>query len=343
MADITITPIGATDRVRDIVVRYGFIAITVLLFVFFAATQPQFAQVGPIFAMLKYASVTAILGLAVMFSMIVGGLDLSIGSVAGLAVQLAAMSMVFYNLTGVVAVGVALLGGLVVGIINAVLIVVCRIPDLLATLGMMFVVQGGKLILVMGQSISSGMVMPNGSTAPGKFDPNFILIDRGAIGPISFPVIIMVVLVVASWFVLTRTSWGRMLYAIGANPEAARLSGIRVGLHRGLAYIVSSVLASVAGVILVARLGQGDINAGSSSLLEAVAVALVGTSVLGLNKPNAWGTALGAVLMSIVLTGLTMFGFQYYQQDTAKGVVLIIALLFSFTLSRKKARYVPAT
>ena len=77
MADITITPIGATDRVRDIVVRYGFIAITVLLFVFFAATQPQFAQVGPIFAMLKYASVTAILGLAVMFSMIVGGLDLS--------------------------------------------------------------------------------------------------------------------------------------------------------------------------------------------------------------------------------------------------------------------------
>jgi simple sugar transport system permease protein len=331
------------DLVRDIVVKYGFIAITVGLFVFFAFAQPAFAQPASLFTMLKFASVTAILGLAVMFSMVVGGLDLSIGSVAGLGVQLAAMTMVFYNLTGYVAVGVALLAGIVVGIVNAFLIVVCKIPDLLATLGMMFVVQGAKLIPVFGQSISSGMIMPDGSTAPGRFDPGFILIDRGSIGPVPIPVVIMIVLAALSWFVLTKTSWGRILYAIGSNPEAARLAGIRVGLHHGLAYVISSFLASVAGVILVARLGQGDINAGSSALLDAVAVALVGTSVLGIGKPNAWGTLLGAVLMAILLTGLTMYGFQYYEQDTAKGIVLIVALLFSFTLSRRKTRYTPAT
>ncbi|GAA1954852.1 ABC transporter permease [Microbacterium aquimaris] len=331
------------DLVRDAVVKYGFIAVTVIAFVFFALTQPAFATPESLFSMLKFASVTAILGLGVMFSMIVGGLDLSIGSVAGLAVQLVAVTMVFYNLTGVTAVGVALVAGLLVGVLNAFLIVVCKIPDLLATLGVMFVIQGVKLIPVAGQSVSSGMILPGGETAPGKFDPAFLLIDRGTIGPVPIPVVIMLVLVVASWFVLTRTSWGRVLYAVGANPEAARLSGIRVGLYRGGAYVVSALFASVAGIILVSRIGQGDVNAGSSSLLEAVAVALVGTSVLGMGKPNAWGTLLGAVLVAIVLTGMTMAGFQYYFQDTAKGLVLIVALLFSFTLSRRKSRYSPAT
>lgn len=331
------------DRARDLIVKYGFIAVTVIAFVYFALTQPAFATADSLFSMLKFASVTAILGLGVMFSMIVGGLDLSIGSVAGLAVQLAAMCMVFYNLTAVVAVSVALLAGVVVGVINAFLIVACRIPDLLATLGMMFVVQGAKLLPVAGQSVSSGMVMPNGAIAPGKFDPVFLMIDRGTVGPVPLPVVIMLVLVLLSWFVTTRTAWGRQLYAIGANPEAARLAGVRVGLNRGLAYIVSSVFASIAGIILVSRIGQGDVNAGASSLLEAVAVALVGTSVLGIGKPNAWGTLLGAILVAIVLTGMTMAGFKYFEQDTAKGIVLIVALLFSFTLSRRKMRYTPAT
>lgn len=347
MADTSTVPtqprLSAGDRIRDIVVKYGFIAVTVIAFVFFAVTEPAFATQASLFSMLKFASVTAILGLGVMFSMIVGGLDLSIGSVAGLSVQLAAMTMVFYNLTAGMAVTFVLIAGLLVGLINAFLIVVCKIPDLLATLGMMFVIQGAKMIPVFGQSVSSGMMMPDGSSAPGKFDPAFLLIDRGSIGPVPVPVIIMLVLVTICWFVLTKTSWGRILYAIGANPEAARLSGIRVGFHRGAAYVVSSVFASIAGMILVARIGQGDVNAGASSLLEAVAVALVGTSVLGMNKPNAWGTLLGAVLVVIVLTGMTMKGFEYYYQDTAKGLVVIIALLFSFTLSRKKARYTPAT
>lgn len=347
MADTTAIPAqlrpSPVDRVRDIVVKYGFLAVTVIAFVFFAVTEPAFATPNSLFSMLKFASVTAILGLGVMFSMIVGGLDLSIGSVAGLSVQLAAMTMVFYNLTAGMAVGIVLVAGLAVGLINAFLIVVCKIPDLLATLGMMFVIQGVKMIPVAGQSVSSGMVMPNGSSAPGKFDPVFLLIDRGSIGPVPVPVVLMLLFVLASWFVLTKTSWGRILYAIGANPEAARLAGIRVGLHRGAAYVVSSLFASVAGIILVSRIGQGDVNAGASSLLEAVAVALVGTSVLGLNKPNAWGTLLGAILVAIVLTGMTMMGFEYYYQDTAKGLVVIVALLFSFTLSRKKVRYAPAT
>jgi len=327
--------------VRDGVVKYGFIAVTILLFVYFAISEPSFRNVSTFFSMLKFASVVAILGLGVTFTMVVGGIDLSVGSVAGMSVTLAAMTMVFYAKTGPVAIVVVLIAGAVAGLVNALLIVWLKIPDLLATLAMMFVITGLKLIPVSGQTVSSGMIKPDGTNAPGRFTSDFLAIDRFKLGPIPLPVIIFLLLAVLSWFFLTRTKWGRMMYAIGANPEASRLAGVRVPIYRGLAYVISGVFASIGGMILASRLGQGDISAGDSLLLEAVAVALVGTSVLGMAKPNAWGTILGAVLIGIVLTGLTIKGFPYYAQDVVKGLVLLVALVFSFTLSRQKARYVP--
>lgn len=333
-------------KVRDFVVKYGFIIITVVLLAYFMLTIPSFRNPDSFMSMLKFASVTAILGLGITFSMVVGGMDLSIGSTAGLAVQLAAMTMVFYNQVGGVAITVVLAGGLLVGLLNALLIVVLKVPDMLATLGMMFLIQGAKLIPVNGQSVSAGMVMSDGTQAPGRFTEGFLALDRTRI-PLGFvevplPVIITLALALGSWFFLARTKWGRMMYAIGSNPDAARIAGIRVGFYKGMAYVFSALFASVAGMILVARIGQGDVSAGASSLLEAVAVALVGTSVLGAGKPNAWGTVLGSVLIAILVTGLTMNGLPYYYQDTAKGAVLILALIFSYTISRKRSRFVPA-
>ncbi len=330
------------DRLQDYLVKYGFIVVTVVLFVWFAASEETFRMPNTILSMLKFTSVVAIVGLGVTVAMVVGGLDLSVGAVAGLSVTLSAMTMVIYGLTGPTAIVVVLIAGAAVGLFNAFLIVVLRIPDLLATLGTMFIIMGLKLLPVDGQSVSSGMTLRDGSVAPGKFTPDFLLIDRATIGPIPFPVILFVVLTAITWFFLTRTKWGRMMYAIGANPEASRLAGVRVKGYRALAYVISGVFASIGGLILASRIGQGDISAGNSLLLDAVAVALVGTSVLGIGKPNAWGTALGAVLIGIVITGLTIKGFPYYAQDIAKGVVLVVALIFSFTLSRKKTRYVPA-
>lgn len=329
------------NALRDGVVKYGFIAVTIILFAYFAITEPSFRTTTTFFSMLKFASVVAILGLGVTFTMVVGGIDLSVGSVAGMSVTLAAMTMVFYAKTGPVAIGVVLIAGALVGLVNALLIVWLKIPDLLATLAMMFIIMGLKLIPVSGQSVSSGMVMSDGTIAPGRFTSDFLAIDRLMLGPVPLPVVIFLVLAAGSWFFLTRTKWGRMMYAIGANPEASRLAGVRVPVYRGLAYVISGLFASIGGMILASRIGQGDISAGDNLLLDAVAVALVGTSVLGIAKPNAWGTILGAVLVGIVITGLTIKGFPYFAQDVVKGLVLLVALVFSFTLSRQKARYVP--
>ena len=330
-------------KAQEGIVKYGFIAVTIGLFGWFALTEETFRQPSTLFSMLKFTSVAAIVGLGVTFTMVVGGLDLSVGSIAGLGVTVSAMMMVIYNLTGIFSGVMVLVAGAVVGALNAVLIVWMKIPDLLATLGMMFIVMGLKLLPVEGQSVSSKMILRDGSVAPGKFTDGFLQIDRLKVWEIPLPVIIWLILTVLAWYLLTRTKYGRIMYAVGANPEAAKLSGIKIEWYRASAYVISGLFAATGGMILSSRIGQGDISAGNSLLLDAVAVALVGTSVLGAGKPNAWGTALGALLIGIVITGLTIKGFPYYAQDISKGIVLLLALVFSFTLSRKKARFVAAT
>lgn len=327
---------------RQLLVKYGFIAITVVFFVFFLFTEKGFRNVDTFFTMLKFVSVTAITGLGITVTMAVGGLDLSVGAAAGMSVTMAAMTMVIYDRSGPEAILVVLFVGALIGLANAFLIVVLRLPDLLATLSSMFLIMGLKLLPVDGLSISSGQQLPDGTVAPGKFRPGFLRIDRGLIWKIPYPVIIAAVLTVGTWFFLSRTKWGRLMYAIGANPEAARLAGARVGAYRALAYVISGVFASIAGLILASRIGQGDISAGNSLLLDSIAVALVGTSVLGANRPNAGGTALGAFLVGTLITGTTMRKYPYYSQDIVKGLVLLVALIISFTLSRAKSRHTPA-
>ncbi|MFJ8023845.1 ABC transporter permease [Streptomyces sp. NPDC096311] len=327
---------AVAHRIQNAVIKYGFIFVTVTLFAYFAISEPSFRDSATLLDTLRYVSVAAILGLGVTLTMAVGGMDMSVGAVAGLGVTVAAKTMVTYNQVGTVAILAVVAAGALAGLLNALLIVVLKIPDMLATLGTMFVIQGTKLILVDGQSITPGMTQSDGTTAPGRFTEGFLRIDRGTFLGVPVSVLIFGALTVVAWVFLARTRWGRVLYAIGANPEASRLAGIRVGAYRALAYVLSGVLASIGGLILASRIGQGDVSAGTSQLLEAVAVALVGTSVLGRGRPNVWGTALGAVLIGIITTGLTIEGLPYYTQDVVEGAVLILALVFSFTLSKRR-------
>lgn len=337
MSSVAASPLGGLGaKTVDAIATWGFVAVTVLLIVFFMITEPAFGTPENLTLMLKNVVPIGIAGLGVTLAMTVGGLDLSVGANAGFAVSIAAWTLVVAGQVGGVAVGVVLLSGALIGALNAVLIVFARIPDLLATLATMFTVVGLKLIIVDGKSISSQMTLSDGSTAPGRFTPDFLWVDRGMIGPIPVPVILFLGLTVLLWFVLDRTRWGRALAAVGSNPEAARLAGIPVRAYRAAAYIGCGILASIAGLVLAARIGQGDVSAGNSLLLDAVAVALVGVSVLGVGRPNAWGTALGAVLIAVMVTGFSMMGLPYYIQDFGKGIVLLVALLFSFTFRRRK-------
>ena len=319
-------------------IRYGFLIVMAVLMVVFGSVNPVFWNPANLFSILLGATVYGILALGVTFPLVIDGLDLSIGSVAALAVMISAYLMVVLEVNGVVTILVALFLGALIGAINGVLIVRVKIPDLLATLGMMFLVQGLQLIPSGGRSLGRGAVLAGGVTARGEFAGYVLFLGQGRIfGIVPMAVAIMVVVALLVFVVLSLTRWGRIFYAIGSNAEAARLVGARVDRYRLAAYIVSGTIAALGGIVLAARVGRGDVQSGGTLLLDSIGSALIGFAVLGVRKPNPFGTVVGAVFISMLLNGLTMMNMPYYVQDFVKGIVLVAALAFTFGLSKAKA------
>lgn len=322
----------------EFVVRYGVILVGVLIAVAFALLIPGFATPNTLVAILQTQAVAAIAALGMTLTAVVGDLDLSVGAVAGLSVTVAALVMVRWALTGGTAIVACLLAGLLVGCVNAALIVLLNVPPLLAALGTMFTVQGLKRWMVDGQTLITGLTLPSGEQLTGRFTDDFTAIDGSQVLGIPLSVYLFAVIAVLVWLFLERTRYGRVFYAVGGNAEAARLAGARVRRFQVGAYAISGLLAAVAGIILASRLRQGDVTAGDSALLDAVAMTLVGYAVLGAKKPNALGTVVGAIFIGLILQGLTQLGLPYYTQDLVKGLVLIFALLMSFSLRRRRRR-----
>ncbi|MCX7305011.1 MAG: ABC transporter permease [Hyphomicrobiales bacterium] len=325
---------------RDFAIKYGFIALLLGLIVFFTLATDGFASPQAAVFIFQSVAITGVLALGVTATLVVGGFDLSIGSVATTAMMAAAYAMVVLEQNALVAVVICIVIGVLVGLINGYLIVYMRVPDLLATLGMMFLLVGLQRIPTEGRSIATGMTMPDGSVANGTFSPAFLALGRHRFDffipnliPVS--VVVLLILAVLIWFFLEYTRFGRMMYAVGSNPRAAELAGAPVKAYKIWAYVISGVFASIGGILLAARLGRGDIASGNNLLLDSVAAALIGFAVLGAAKPNAFGTAIGALFVGVLLQGLTMMNAPYYTQDFVKGAVLVVALVFTFALSNR--------
>lgn len=334
---------AATMGVRDYAIRYGFLALLAGLVIYFSLAADGFASPQSAVFIFQSVAITGILALGVTATLVVGGFDLSIGSVATTAMMASSYVMVVLGGDAQTAVLVCLAVGVVVGLINGFLIVYMRVPDLLATLGMMFLLVGLQRIPTEGRSIATGMTMPDGSVANGTFSPEFLALGRHRFDlflpnllPVS--VVVLVVLAILIWFFLEHTRFGRMMYAVGSNERAAQLAGAPVNAYKIWAYVISGVFASIGGILLAARLGRGDIASGNNLLLDSVAAALIGFAVLGAAKPNALGTAVGAVFVGVLLQGLTMMNAPYYTQDFIKGAVLVVALVFTFALSKRGKR-----
>ncbi|GAA3846146.1 ABC transporter permease [Sphaerisporangium flaviroseum] len=330
-------PVAALDRAASIGYRYGLLAVLAVMVVVFSLARPAFGTFGNALIVLQSVAIVAVVALGVTVSMAAGGFDLSAGANVGFVVMVTASAMVRFNLTGATAIVAGLLAGLLVAGVNVLLIVVAKVPDLVATLGTMFLFQGLALIITSGQSVSAGMTA-DGVTAPGRFTSGFVWLGAGTIASVPVPVIVMLVLAAAAYVFLGHTRWGRALYAIGGNPRASRLAGIRVDRYRALAYAVSGLCAAVGGILLSARLGRGDVGAGDPYLLQSVAAALIGFAVLGANRPNALGTLVGAVFVGVMISGLTMLNAPYYTQTFVQGALLVGSLVMSYTLTPGRRR-----
>ena len=331
---------GRTRReaFKRFAIRYGFLIVMAGLFIYFSVTEPAFLTPGNLFSMLLGVTVYGILALGVTFPLVADDVpDLSIGGVAALTVMISAYLMIVLQTSTVFAISFCLVLAALIGLINGILVVKVKIPGLLATLGMMFIAQGLQLIPSGGRSVGRGAVLAGGVTAEGRFSEAFLFLGQGRVfGIIPTPVLIMLAIALLVYAVLSLSRWGRVFYAIGSNAEAARLVGAKVDQYRIMAYVLSGTIAGLGGIVLAARVGRGDVQSGGTLLLDAIGSALIGFAVLGVRRPNPFGTIVGAIFIGMLLNGLTMQGMQYYVQDFIKGIVLVAALAFTFGLSKMK-------
>ncbi|MEH2920130.1 ABC transporter permease [Samsonia erythrinae] len=301
----------------------------VALIALFGLASDNFLEPYNIINILRSIAIVTVLAIGVSLSLSVGGFDLSVGSTASLANALVISLFVWHGFGTTGAIVLTLLLCTLVGLFNAFLIVVLKIPDMLATLASLFVVQGVAMTYSYGGSITQNMILPSGEMAEGII-PEFF----ATLGQVPVIVVIMLVVTLLVQLYLSLTKHGRRMYAIGGNPEAARLAGIRTARYRIQAYVFSSLLAALGGILLASRIGSSQVNAGGGYLMDAVAAAYIGFSLAGSGKPNALGTLLGAVILGVLQNGLVMLSVPYYAMDIIKGLVLALALAMTYIQKR---------
>ncbi|PNM24280.1 sugar ABC transporter permease [Yersinia enterocolitica] len=309
----------------DFLYKWGMLLTVVALIALFGLASDNFLDPNNIINILRSIAIVTVIAIGVSISLSIGGFDLSVGSTASLANAIVVSLFVWYGFGTTGAIILTLLICTLVGLFNAFLIVVLKIPDMLATLASLFVIQGVAMTYSYGGSITQNMLLPSGDMAEGVIPEMF-----SALGQVPVIVLIMLAVTIVVQLYLSLTKHGRRMYAIGGNPEAARLAGIRTVRYRVLAYVLSSLLATLGGILLASRIGSSQVNAGGGYLMDAVAAAYIGFSLAGSGKPNAFGTLIGAVILGVLQNGLVMLSVPYYAMDIIKGLVLAMALALTY-------------
>ncbi|MDF2611732.1 MAG: inner-rane translocator [Lachnospiraceae bacterium] len=333
---VTIKNKTVGNTVMNFTQKWGTLITILILFVLFTfanwndeTNSSIFLTASNMVTILRSISITAIIAIGLTFSLAVNGMDLSIGANANFADFLVMTMFVWYNLSMGVSILLTVIICLSIAAINSILIVKLKIPDMVAALSVMFMFQGVAMTYSSGGAITERMTRANGEVAQGLVPAAF-----RSLGKEPWLIIIMLIVVAFAFFFLNYTKHGRYMYAVGGNPEAARLSGIPVNKYRILAYFLSAAFAALGGVFIAARVGTAQVNAGSAYLMPSVAAAYIGFSVAGAGKANALGTLAGAVLVGMLENGLIMMSVPYYAMDIVKGGVLAVALALTYSRSK---------
>jgi ribose transport system permease protein len=309
--------------------RVGIVVVLIVLVGLMAAIAPNFATVDNLLNIARAISINAILAAGLTFVILTAGIDLSVGSivaVSGVVAVLAAIAGVpepFAILLGALA-------GAAAGLINGVLVAYLSLAAFIVTLGTMTFLRGFAYTMTDGQPIVSNTL-------------SFRDFGNGYLAGIPVPVVTMAVVYVIAWFLLERTRYGRHVYAVGGNAEAARLAGINVKRVITSVYVIAGACAGLAGVIFAARVVSAQPTAGTGYELDAIAaVVLGGTSLMG-GRGRIIGTLIGSVILGVLSTGLILMNVQFFTQLLIKGAVIILAVAIDSLKQRPlRLRHTPA-
>lgn len=321
------------NKVSNFINKYAIFIVLIVMIIALSFLSPAFLTVQNLINVLITESGRGILALGVAFAIISRGIDLSVGSIVSLTSVIAASlvqepsysARIFPNLPllpPIVAVLAGLAAGALVGLTNGALIAYTAIPPFIATLGSMIIARGFALILT------------NAYPVP-MLRPEFKIIGQGSFGPIPYVVIVFVIVAVIAYIILNYTKFGKHVYAIGGNVNAARTSGIKVEKNLLGIYMVSGICASIAGILITARAASGIATLGNNYELDAIAAATIGgTSHTG-GIGTVPGIIAGILILGILNNGLLLLGISPYLQQVIKGIIIVGAVVFDM---RKNAR-----
>ena len=292
---------------------YRSVLILLVICVFATILSPSFLSVTNLFNVFKQITVAGIVGCGMTFVILTGGIDLSVGSILGLSGVLASGVLASTGNTAA-AVAVSLVVGVACGAVNGFFVSVCGIPPFISTLGMMTLLRGVILVYTKGSPI------------PIKSDA-YKFFGKGSIAGIPVPVIILIIVFLLAHYILTQTSYGRSVYAVGGNREAARLSGIRVKTSEFLVYTLNGLMCGMAGLILTARLGSAQSTSGTGIEMDAIAAVILGGTSLSGGVGFVLPTVVGAMIMGIIDNILTLMNVNPHATNIVKGAVILIAVL----------------
>jgi ribose/xylose/arabinose/galactoside ABC-type transport system permease subunit len=263
--------------------------------------------------LLRQISINGILAVGVTFVLLTGGVDLSLGSVVALTGVVAASFAHPGEYTFLVPVLMGVLAGALCGAVNGMIVTRGRVAPFVATLGMMTSARGLALLASGGRPVSN-------------LAPEFTRIGSGDIAAVPVPILIFFAVALVSHIFLKNMRWGRYIYAIGGNENAARASGIRVRGITAAAYTVCGALSGLAGVVLASRITTGQPNAGIGYELDAIAAVVIGGTSLNGGVGGVGGTILGALLIGVINNGLDLLNVSSYYQQIIKGVIIVGAV-----------------
>ena len=284
-------------------------------------------------------AVTGILAVGVTQVIITGGIDLSSGSVVGLSAMVAAslaqsstdIRALYPNLTDLMPIWPILAGlvaGGLIGLLNGLLIAKTNIPPFIATLGTMVCVRGIAKWYTLGQPI-------------GLLSPEFSWYGQSVkfLGfPVPLPVLVFMLVAVIFHIALGYTRYGKFTYAIGANPQAARVSGINIGNHLIKVYVIAGLLSGLAGVVTAARAASAQPTMGMSYELDAIAAAVIGGTSLAGGSGRILGTVIGTLILGVIMSGFTFLKIGSYYQEIMKGAIIVAAVVVDQYRRSRKAR-----
>ena len=308
--------------------KYGLFVIFAILVIFFSAINPQFLTLNNFTNILRQISMFGIVVVGYTMVMVSGGCDMSCGGQLALCGMFAAYLAVNMGIPFWLTIILTLLLGALFGLLNGVLMVTFNIMPLIVTLGTMLIFQGASYLISGGKSIYG-------------LSDSFKFIGQGSILGIPVPIILLVVVVVCGYLLLQKTYFGRELYALGGNPEAARLAGVNTKLMRIIPFVITGFLSALSGIIMAARTGAAQPSAGTSYPFDCMtAVVLGGVSFAG-GSGTIVGAMMGVVIIGVLNNGLQLIGFDSNAINCVKGIVLIIAIAIDSmqkkSITKKKA------